>query len=82
MALGFTTVLLKRFSALTMSEGSWEIEVNGGTNISVLRIAKCWANIRRPCDGEGDGRVFKVIRLIMSPISRKPVIGLFLQICY
>lgn len=64
-----------------MLEGSWKREENEGTNVSVLRIAKCWANIIRPWEGD-DGNFFKVIRLIMFPISRKPVIKLSSPNCY
>ena len=58
-----------------MSEGSWKREENEGTNVSVLRIAKCWANISRPREGD-DGNFFKVIRLIMFPITTKHLIKL------
>lgn len=61
--------------------GSWKTEENEGSNLNVLRIAECWVNIRRPWEGD-DGGVFKVIRLIMFPISRKPVIKLSSPNCY
>lgn len=64
------------------SEGSWKREENLREQMSMpLELLKCWANVRRPCDGEGDdGHVVKVIMFVMFPISRKPVIKLFLQI--